>query len=453
MNEWAGARVLVVGLARSGAAAARLLARHGAEVTVTDRRSERELGEELAGLEGYGIRLVVGGHPGRLFAERVDWVVKNPGVPYSAYPVAEAIRRGIPVVTELELAWRIRPERWIGITGTNGKTTTTTWVGHMLASAGMPHRVAGNIGVPLCDVVEEIGDDLWLVAELSSFQLQGILRFRPRIGAILNIYPAHLDYHGSLEAYAAAKKKLFANQETEDWAVTGGGREDVQRLTEGVRARFARFGGRPVKGIPGMVVEGGRVMWWDGRDGEPVCAVEEVALPGAHNLDNFLAAGTVARLAGAPLSAVAASGRGFRGVEHRMEFIRRWRGVAFYNDSKATNPDAAARALGAFSRNVIWIAGGLDRGDDYRCLLPLLGAGRVKMVMVMGQSGPRIEALAKEAGISTRRVSDVEEAVRQAASLAREGDVVLLSPAAASWDQYRSFEERGRMFKEAVNKL
>lgn len=453
VNEWAGARVLVVGLARSGAAVARLLLRHGAQVTITDRRRAEELGEEANELARMGARLVVGGHPESLFDQPWDEVVKNPGVPYSAHPVAEAIRRGIPVVTELEVAWRIRPENWLGITGTNGKTTTTSWVGHMLEVAGVPHRVAGNIGVPLCDVVEAIDSEKWLVAELSSFQLQGTLRFRPHIGAILNIYPAHLDYHGGLEAYAAAKKNMFVNQGPEDYAVLNGGRKDEHHLMAGVRARPARFGGPRRPGVPGMAVEGDRVLWWDGFRAEPVCAVSDVALPGEHNLENFLAAGTLAVLAGASLSAVATSGRTFRGVEHRMEFVRQWQGVTFYNDSKATNPEAAFRALGAFPKNVIWIAGGLDRGDDYRRLLPLLQEGRVKTVLTMGQSGPRIAALAQEAGIPVRRVADVEEAVRIAASLARGGDVVLLSPAAASWDQYRSFEERGRMFKEAVNKL
>ncbi|MBX6395496.1 MAG: UDP-N-acetylmuramoyl-L-alanine--D-glutamate ligase, partial [Alicyclobacillaceae bacterium] len=257
MNGWAGARVLVVGLARSGAAAARLLARAGAEVTVTDRKSDDELGDEAARLAELGVRIVSGGHPPTLFEGKYDFVVKNPGVPYSAYPVAEAQRLGIPVITELELAWSVRPDRWIGITGTNGKTTTTTWTGHMFEIAGIAHRVAGNIGVPLCEAVEQLEKESWLVAELSSFQLLGTREFRPRIGAILNIYPAHLDYHGSFEAYIAAKRRLFANQDGRDWAVLNIRQRDQYRLDEGVRAQKAWFGDRSVSGAPGMCVRDG----------------------------------------------------------------------------------------------------------------------------------------------------------------------------------------------------
>lgn len=452
MKEWAGARVLVIGLARSGEAVARFLARSGADVTVTDLKPREELGDEARRLEELGIEVIAGGHPPALFDTTYDFVVKNPGVPYSSLPVAEALRRGIPVYTEPEIAWRARPDRWIGITGTNGKTTTTTWTGHMLAKAGISRRVAGNIGLPLCDALDGLAEGEWLVAELSSFQLMGTERFRPRIGAVLNVYPAHLDYHGTFEAYIEAKKRLFACQREDDWAVLNAGQRDAFRFDCGLQSRIAWFGGVGDGRRAGLFVREGYVWWRENGEDRRVCSLRDLALPGAHNVENFLAAGTVAILAGAPPEAVAAAAD-FRGVEHRLEFVRRWRGIDFYNDSKATNPEAACRALGAFSRGVVWIAGGLDRGDDYRRLLPLLRGGRVKCVVAMGQSAPRIARLAEEAGLPVRRAADVEEAVRKAIDWAREGDVVLLSPASASWDQYRSFEERGRMFKEAVNKL
>jgi UDP-N-acetylmuramoylalanine--D-glutamate ligase len=452
MMDFRGKNVLVLGLARSGAAVARLLHSQGARVTVNEVKKREQLGPEVDELEGRGISLVLGDHPDDIVNSSLDLIVKNPGIPYSAAPVRKALALGIPVVTEVEIAYLFCKAPILGITGSNGKTTTTTLTGQILEEAGLQPVVAGNIGRALSEIVPSVRDDQWVVAELSSFQLMGTQQFRPRVGVLLNIYEAHLDYHGTLSAYREAKSRLFANQQPDDIAVLNADQPLVLELTPSIRARLFPFSRCQVLEEGVFVREGKVMVRRDGRE-QVVCLVSEIALPGEHNLENALAAVAASLSVGAEPEAVRAVLMRFRGVEHRLEYVCTKEGVDYYNDSKATNSQAALRAITSFSRRVVLIAGGLDRGDDFHALIPALQK-HVKAVVALGQSAEKFLLAAEKAGIPRRvRVSGIEEAVHVAKSLAEAGDIVLLSPACASWDQYRSFEERGRIFKQAVHTM
>jgi len=448
-----GARVLVLGLGESGYAAAVLLSRLGAHVVVNDQKPRDAVPLwKVTDLERRGVTVVLGSHPEGIVHAGLDWVVKNPGIPYSAPPVQQALALGIPVITEVELAYWVSPAPIIGITGSNGKTTTTTLVGHMLRTDGRDVVVAGNIGRALCAAAADVRPDQLLVAELSSFQLLGTRTFRPWIGAVLNVYPAHLDYHGTFADYQRAKGRLFANQTGADHAVVNADCPASAELAAGARASVWAFSRQhPVE--RGVYLRGDAAVFRGDGPEEVLFGVGDIALPGAHNVENVLAAALIARLAGASAAAIREAVRTFRGVEHRLEFVREAGGVRFYNDSKATNPDATKRALDAFDAPIVWIAGGLDRGLSFDSLIPSLRA-RVKAVVAYGQTAEKILETARRAGVDRRaRVETVEEAVVAAYSFAAPGDVVLLSPACASWDQFSSFEERGRMFKAAVHRL
>ncbi|UFJ41922.1 UDP-N-acetylmuramoyl-L-alanine--D-glutamate ligase [Brevibacillus humidisoli] len=452
MNRWKDEQVIVLGMAKSGVAVAKLLHRFGANVIVNDKKP-REEASGVEELEALGITVLTGGHPDDLIHPGVSLVVKNPGIPYEAPPVAKAVALGIPVITEVELAYHLSKAPIVGITGSNGKTTTTTLVGQMLKAAGISVRVGGNIGTVLCELAETAHSDQWLVAELSSFQLMGTEHFRPRIGTILNLYPAHLDYHKTLEKYFAAKQKLFANQTADDYAVLPYDQPEVRALAERLPSQVYYFSRRSAV-RPGVFIREGKIVWADeaGRE-EVVMAVDEVALRGEHNLENALAAALISRLAGADLAAIASVLSTFTGLAHRLEFVAEIHGVKYYNDSKATNPVAAIRSIGAFEEPIVLIAGGLDRGIDFRDLVPVMKE-HVKGLVAYGQTAEILLARAREAGIDNCiRVDTVEEAVFAAAKLAQTGDVVLLSPACASWDMFPSYEVRGSMFKDGVHRL
>lgn len=449
--DFNGKRVLVIGLARSGAAVARLLQKYGAQVTVNDRKAFEELGEEAENLQALGIEVIGGGHPEGIVHAGVDLIVKNPGIPYSTPPVRQALELGIPVLTEVEIAYQFAKAPLIGITGSNGKTTTTTLVGEMLDAAGLRPVVAGNIGRALTDVIEEVEADQWLVAELSSFQLMGTQEFRPTIGALLNLYAAHLDYHGTMEEYVAAKVRLFANQKPDDVAVLNWDQPEVRAVAALAKARLYPFSIREVL-EEGVFVKDGNIQAILHGKHIPLLKVSEVMLKGEHNLQNVLAAAAIALNAGAHPEAVADVARTFRGVEHRTEFVASRNGVEFYNDSKATNAEAATRAITSFPSNVVLIAGGLDRGVEFLELVPVFEK-HVKQLIAIGESADTLLRVAEKAGVPGQKADTLEAAVRQAAGLAVAGDTVLLSPACASWDMFGSFEERGRMFKQAVHTL
>lgn len=451
-HQWSGKKVLVLGLARSGVAVAKLLHRLGADVTVNDMKP-REQAPEAAELEKIGIRVICGGHPEGIVHPRIDVLVKNPGIPYHIAPIREALQKDIPVVTEVEVAYGLSRSSFIGITGSNGKTTTTTLVGEMLKAGGIRHVVAGNIGRALTEVASVTDEQEWLVAELSSFQLKGTVHFRPHIAALLNIAPAHLDYHETMEDYVNAKQKLFANQTTQDIAIFNRDCDESARVIPAAKAKVYQFS-RLQEVARGADLRSGFICYHASpRQCETIMPVEEIFLPGAHNLENALAAVTIAKVCGCPTEAIAETLRSFRGVEHRTEFVREVDGIRFYNDSKATNPTALTRTLESFREPVVLIAGGMDRGIDFHELVPVF---REKLygLIVYGQTGGILKQRGLEAGVTVvREAENLNEAVKLAHRISREGDVAILSPGCASWDQYASFEERGGMFKKAVHKL
>lgn len=462
--------VVVLGLAKSGVQVAKVLHERGAVVTVNDRK-ERDQSPEASELESLGISVICGGHPDSLIHEGVQLLVKNPGIPYTAGPVQQALELGIEVVTEVEVAYHLCAAPMIGITGSNGKTTTTTWVGHMLEAAGMRPIVAGNIGTPLSQAAQEADADNWMVVELSSFQLKGTVDFRPKIAALLNVAETHLDYHGGMEDYVASKSRLFANQGPEDTAVLNWDDPVCRELVPYLKAGILPFSMteelvqgifvRPVF-VPETEDEVKRVIIYrDGAETEiEIANVDSIGLPGRFNVGNALAACGIAIAAGADPAVLGGVLASFRGVEHRLEYVADKAGAAYYNNSKATNSKATAMALGSFRQPVVLIAGGLDRGSDYMELLPVLG-GNVKAMVALGQTRDKLAAVAGLAGVKTVISVDngdsaaavLQEAVREASALAEAGDVVLLSPACASWDMFTSYEERGRIFKEAVHNL
>lgn len=470
-DEYRGREVVVLGLARSGVQVAKTLHRHGAVVTVNDKK-EREQCPEASELEALGISVVCGGHPDGLIHEGVALVVKNPGIPYTAPPVAKAQELGLEVVTEVEIAYLLSPAPIIGITGSNGKTTTTTWVGRMLESAGLHPIVAGNIGTPLCEAAEAADAEHWLVAELSSFQLKGTGQFRPKVACLLNIAETHLDYHGSMEDYVSSKAKLFANQREMDRAVINWDDPACRELVPYIQARLIPFSMTEellTEGVfihPSFVPEQedglSRSIIYRNAEGEAehIINVDEIALPGRFNVENALAAVAISIAAGAAPKALSEPLRTFRGVEHRLEFVAVKDEVAYYNNSKATNSKATLMALEALHEGIVLIAGGLDRGSDYMELLPAFKA-KTKAIVALGQTKEKIASVAKLAGLSRVVVVDngdsaadtLRSALKEAAALAEPGDIVLLSPACASWDMFASYEERGRIFKDAVHTL
>ncbi|MFD7521233.1 UDP-N-acetylmuramoyl-L-alanine--D-glutamate ligase [Paenibacillus chitinolyticus] len=458
-SEYRGKKVVVLGLARSGVAAAKFFHEMGADVTVNDRKT-RETSPEADELEALGISVVCGGHPPELVGEDTALIVKNPGIPYEAPPVVQAAELGIEVVTEVEVAYHICAAPMIGITGSNGKTTTTTLVGLMFEAGKLNPIVAGNIGRALTEAAAEAKPSDWMVVELSSFQLKGTREFRPKIACLLNVYETHLDYHGSMEDYVASKAKLFANQKQDDVAVLNADVEVCRKLAGEVSSEVLLFS-RQRELDKGVYLSGDGVLTYRDAEGGtyPILPAKELGIRGSHNIENALAASAIALIAGVPVEAIADVLRTFRGVEHRLEFVGEFGGVAYYNDSKATNPAATTKTVESFEQKVILIAGGLDRGSDYKEMLPLL-ASRVKAVVTFGETREKINRVAREAGLAAVETVDtansteaIGEAVQAASKLAGEGDIVLLSPACASWDMFASYEERGRMFKESVHNL
>jgi UDP-N-acetylmuramoylalanine--D-glutamate ligase len=433
-----GARAVVVGMARSGVAAVELLIEQGARVTAVDQSPVKN-----ARLADLGVPI----QPQEAAPfEGADLVVLSPGVPADLEWAEAARRRGIPVIGDLELAsWFLKGEI-IGITGSNGKTTTTAMTGHILQASGIPAQVGGNIGTPPASMVRTSRPGQWNVLELSSFQLETILTFRAHIGAALNVTPDHLDRHHTFEKYAAAKARLFENQRPEDFAVLNA--DDPV-----TRAYAERGAAKPMFFSSTQKVESGA--WLDGAqivlDGEALISASEVPLRGVHNLENTMAAAIIAQLAGATHEQIRAAVMSFPGVEHRLEFVRELDGVAWYNDSKATNVDATLKAIAAFPGGLWIILGGKDKDSDYR---PLGAAMKEKAraALLIGAAADKIENHL-HGEVSTVKCGTLEAAVLHARASARPGDTVLLAPACASFDQFQNFEHRGREFKCLVNEL
>ncbi len=442
--DFANKRVTVVGMARSGIAAARTLSALGARVTITDKKPLGQLADQVHRLGTANIAVEAGGHPDRLFRE-TDLVVLSPGVPKIPQVVA-ARRHGIRVIGELELGWLLSDSPFVGITGTNGKSTVTTLVGLMLQRSGNRTLVAGNIGNALTEEPSLLRGQDWIVVELSSFQLEDIDTFRPRVAVVLNVTQDHLDRYANLEEYGEAKARIFRNQHRDDVLVLNFDDPLVRAMAERAPSRVVPFS-RFEKCESGAFVENGLLV----AAGGPVCSVEEIRIKGVHNLENAMAAAAAALAAGADRAAVAAVLREFPGLEHRLEFVREKDGVTYINDSKGTNVGAVVKSVEGFDRPVILIAGGLDKGSDFR---PLQGLFRqkVKLLILIGKAADK---MAQALGTATETVfaATLQEAVRCAHDRAVRGDVVLLSPACASFDMVKDFEDRGRQFKEAVTGL
>lgn len=452
MTLWTNRFVVVIGLARSGVAVAKCLHQLGAKVIANDKKAFAAC-PEAAELKKMGISVICGYHPSDLITDDVDVVVKNPGIPYHIDPIQQAIKKNIPVITEVEIAGQLAKAKIVGITGSNGKTTTTTLVGKMLAASGLPVFVAGNIGTALTEVVTQLEADEWLVAELSSFQLKGTNQFHPDIAACLNVYPAHLDYHPSLEDYWMSKANLFKNQIEADFAIFNKDSEICRKMAESLHSNVVWFS-RTQEVEQGVFIREGHIVTkMSDEEEQVIMPYNEIALPGEFNLENALAATAIATCCGCTPAAIRKVLSTFRGVEHRLEFVRELGGVVYFNDSKATNPQAATKAIQSFQNPLVWIAGGLNRGINFSEIVSVIEE-RVKTMIAYGESAPILLERAKEANISQRFHADtIEEAVQIAKNQAVAGDVVLLSPACASWDQHTSFEERGSIFKQAVHKL
>jgi UDP-N-acetylmuramoylalanine--D-glutamate ligase len=458
-SDYRNEQVVVLGLAKSGQAVAKVFHEFGAIVTVNDKKP-RDESPEAEELEQLGIQVICGEHPDLLIHAGVQLVVKNPGIPYTVAPLVKAAELGIDIVTEIEVGSYLCAGPIIGVTGSNGKTTTTTWIGLILEKDGLKPIVAGNIGRPLCDVAADNKPDQWLVVELSSFQLKGTYKFRPHIACLLNIYETHLDYHGHMDDYISSKAKLFANQTEDDIAVVNWDDAECRRLSAQTRAKVYPFSA--VEILPyGIYVQEGMITYKDMAGNEwSIIAGSELGIAGKHNLENALAATAVAIAAGVNISTIVSVLRDFRGVEHRQEFVRSVNAVRFYNDSKATNSSATIKAIDAFDSPIIWIGGGLDRGSDYMELQPYFEQ-KVKAAIVFGETRLKLERVAELARLRTIEVVDtgnhVEEMMNQAVKLAfaaaEPGDVILFSPACASWDMFTSYEQRGRMFKASVHNL
>ncbi|OTN88058.1 UDP-N-acetylmuramoylalanine-D-glutamate ligase [Enterococcus sp. 7E2_DIV0204] len=448
ITDYENKKVLVLGLAKSGVSAAKLLHELGAFVTVNDFK-QFDQNPEAQDLLTLGIRVVTGGHPIELLDEDFSLIVKNPGIPYTNPLVEKAISLNLPVLTEVELAYQIAECPIIGITGTNGKTTTTTMIGLLLNAdrlAGTA-RLAGNIGYPASEVAEEasIADDI--IMELSSFQLMGIKTFRPQIAVITNIYEAHLDYHGSREEYVKAKWAIQENMQENDYIVLNWNQEELQELSKTTKAAIIPFSTK--EKVTGAYLADGQLYYKD----EAIMKADELGVPGSHNIENALAAIAVAKLKGVSNEVIRQTLMIFTGVPHRTQYVGELAGRKFYNDSKATNILATEMALSGFDHSsLILLAGGLDRGNSFDELVPSLKG--LKAIVLFGETKDKLHKAAIAAGIQTIQLTEnVQTAVSEAYDFSEKDDTILLSPACASWDQYPNFELRGEAFIQAIHQL
>ncbi|UXR86022.1 UDP-N-acetylmuramoyl-L-alanine--D-glutamate ligase [Staphylococcus felis] len=434
-------KVLVIGLAKSGYESAKLLHRLGAEVTVNDGK-DLSNDPHAKDLEEMGITIVSGSHPIALLDEKTI-IFKNPGIPYTVPLIQEAKKRDLPILTEVELSYLISEAPIIGITGTNGKTTVTSLLGDMFDNSREVGRLAGNIGYVASKVAQEVRANEYLITELSSFQLLGIQHFRPHIAIITNIYSAHLDYHETLENYQNAKKRIYENQTESDYLIFNYQQRHLIDTTQ-IQAKVLYFSTEyPVEGI---YVENDYIVY----NGVRIIHLDDIVLPGKHNLENILASVLAAILAGVSTSAIIQSLTTFSGIEHRLQYIGNNKTNKYYNDSKATNTLATQFALSAFTQPIIWLCGGLDRGNGFDELIPYME--NVRVLVTFGETQDKFVKLGESQGKYVIRAKDVVEAVDKVQDVIEPNDVVLLSPACASWDQHDTFEQRGEMFINAFRK-
>ncbi|MGM5486557.1 MAG: UDP-N-acetylmuramoyl-L-alanine--D-glutamate ligase [Pseudolactococcus raffinolactis] len=439
-------KVLVLGLAKSGESAARVLNQLGAIVTVNDGKpfDENPAAQDLL---AEGIKVVTGGHPLDLLEEDFAVMVKNPGIPYNNSMVERAMALKIPIITEVELAYLISESPIVGITGTNGKTTTTTLIADILNADGKVAKLSGNIGFPASDVASKSTADETLIMELSSFQLMGIEAFQPKIAVITNLFSAHLDYHGSQDNYETAKWRIQENMTADDFLVLNFNQDKLRDKATLTSAQVVPFSTTEIVET-GAYVSDGQIYF----KGDKIMAVAGLSLPGEHNVENALAAICVAKLSGVSNAAITRVLTTFSGVKHRLQYLGQKAQIKFYNDSKATNILATQKALSGFDNHTLWLlAGGLDRGNGFEELSA--DVADLKGMIVFGETAPKLRALAESLAIPVYDSKNVATATVLAYSKAEAGDTVLLSPANASWDQYKTFEQRGDLFIDAFTGL
>ncbi len=444
-------RVLVVGIARSGVAVAKFLVKKGAKVVLTDQKTKEELADTLQEAPTGSVEIIAGHYPIYNSGD-FDFLVTSPGVPLTIPPIQLAFELGIPVFSELELAYRFAGSPIVAVTGTNGKTTTTTLIGEIFKRAGKRVCVGGNIGLPLVLEVEKYGPRDVIIAEVSSFQLECINKFKPAVGLILNVTPDHLDRHGTMKNYMAAKARIYENQNPDDFTVLNYDDPGVAALGTKTRGRVIFFS-RKHKLKEGIFVEDGYIIIKLDGTTEKVCLIKEILIKGAHNLENALAAAGAAFVMGVPARVIGQELREFKGVAHRLELVTEINGVKYVNDSKGTNPDASIKALEAYNEPIVLLAGGRNKGSDFTVLAHKIKE-KVRSLVILGECRDEIrEAVEKTGFREIHEAGSFDEAVKIAAREAKAGEIVLLSPACASWDMFRNFEERGERFKEVVLSL
>lgn len=446
--EYNGKKALVCGMARSGIAAAKLLNRLGARVTLQDMKKREEISADVLALEGEGIVLYTGANPDEIACAQ-DLIVLSPGIPCDLPFIAAAEEAGIEVISEVELAYRLTPCPITAITGTNGKTTTTTLTGEIMKTAYSGTAVVGNIGIPYSEEVERLTEKDWVVAEISSFQMEKAKEFHPHISAVLNITPDHLNRHKTMDVYIAMKERVFAKQTAEDFCILNHGDEACRKMADKTAAKVFFFDSSETL-AEGIYLDGDAIEVRWGAINETLIHVDELQILGVHNYENVMAAAAMAICAGISLDAIRKVLKEFAGVAHRIEYVATVDGVDYYNDSKGTNVDASIRAVLAMKKPIVLIGGGYDKGssfDEWTKLFP----GRVKHLVLIGVTAPKVRASAEKFGFTA--ISDCEtfeEAVDLCREKAEDGDCVLLSPACASWGMFDNYEQRGDMFKEQV---
>ena len=446
--EYNGKKALVCGMARSGIAAAKLLNRLGARVTLQDMKKREEISADVLALEGEGIVLYTGANPDEIACAQ-DLIVLSPGIPCDLPFIAAAENAGIEVISEVELAYRLTPCPITAITGTNGKTTTTTLTGEIMKTAYSGTAVVGNIGIPYSEEVERLTEKDWVVAEISSFQMEKAKEFHPHISAVLNITPDHLNRHKTMDVYIAMKERVFAKQTAADFCILNHGDEVCRKMADKTAAKVFFFDSSETL-AEGIYLDGDAIEVRWGAINETLIHVDELQILGVHNYENVMAAAAMGICAGIALDTIRAVLKGFAGVAHRIEYVATVDGVDYYNDSKGTNVDASIRAVLAMKKPIVLIGGGYDKGssfDEWTKLFP----GRVKHLVLIGVTAPKVRASAEKFGFTA--ISDCEtfeEAVDLCREKAEDGDCVLLSPACASWGMFDNYEQRGDMFKEQV---
>ena len=439
-------KILILGFARSGYEAAKFLAKRNNEVILNDMKTDHEQ-EKIDELESLGVKIVLGSHPDDLLDESFDYLIKNPGVPIDHKYVLKARELGVEVINEVEMAFRLLPKgiKFVGITGTNGKTTTTTLIYEMLLKDGKRAHLTGNIGYPLIGFLDKLEEGDIIVMETSCQQLENLTKFNPDIAVMTNLSEAHIDFLKSYDNYKRVKTKIFQNHDSHNIAVLNHENADVMEMTKDIKSTKKYFSIK--EKVDGCYLKDDSIYYYD----EKIIDTKDIRLIGNHNYENIMAAILVVKELGVKNESIVSLLKEFKGVEHRIEFVREYEGIKFYNDSKATNIKATQIALSAFKTPVIILLGGLDRGHSFYELKDYMKY--VKHIVALGECRNRVEEFAKDMDIPCTNVETIKEAVPAAVKVATEGDTILLSPASASWDQYKCFEDRGDEFKEIVNNL